>query len=528
MPEAIHFRGNKKRPHGSPVLREFVLDDEPDVQLIEGPVESGKTTGAIAKLYKIMCTMPRGVDGIRHSRFLVVRPTYGELLETVVADVLFWFPEAKYGTFKWSEPYKFTMKFLDVECEWVFMAFMDASEAVLRKLRSTQFTAAWVNEGQYCPLRLFTEIIDRTGRFPARVTTPNYDRRKRAILDNNAPPQHAHWIRYMRKDIPLPADMPDDQKMAYRKPESWKFYRQPAAVLEIKNKETGELSGYKLNPIAENLQHMGDEPYTAVGGKPRDQIDRDYRNISRPARSGTPRYPHFDREYHVANENLTPNESRPLILGIDFGLTPGVVFEQVIDGRWYTFWEHVSGNEGAKELAESIKTILAERFAFAREIGISAWGDPQGGWRGASSSKKTNTSFAILRAAGIPVKHPQAKDNPELRMNIGRKVIKGGINQGPKILIDPRCVRLIEALDGGAKMVTRSNVDGTSVKEELVKNHHSHIVEAWEYSKWGHGEGADLIKSPDQANGRGRRTNTRSNRGVGSPGRTWAKVSARG
>lgn len=509
MAKSIHFRGDDKHPHGSPTLSEVVLDDTHDVILCEGPVESGKTTAMIGKLYKMMCTMPRCKDGIRRSKFLVVRPTYGELLETVVADWLGWFPEEMYGTFKWSEPYRHNMKFLDVECEILFMAFMDASETVLRKLRSTQFTAAWVNEGQYCPLRLFTEIIDRTGRYPQKADCPNWDRRKRAFLDNNAPPAHAHWIRYMRGDIPLPAEMPDDQKMAYKRPAHWKFYKQPPAVLEIKDPGTGELKGYELNPKAENLQWMGDTAYLGnIAGKPRDQIDRDFRNITRPSRSGTPRYPMFQREYHVASSPISPNEGRPLILGMDFGLTPGVVFEQVIDGRWYTLWEHVSDNEGAEELAISIKRILSERFSFYREVGLSAWGDPQGGWRGASSSRSTNTSFAILRAQGIPVKHPAKKDRPELRMNIGRKLLREGINQGPKVLIDPRCVRLIEALDGGATMVTRNTPDGITVQEQLVKNQHSHICEAWEYPKWGYGEGQDMVRGPEGSRGRGKVTRT--------------------
>jgi len=537
MPRAIHFRGDERYPNGSPTLRKFVMEEEPDVQLIEGPIESGKTTGCIAKLYKQMCEMPRGVDGYRHSKFLITRPTYGELLETVVADWLFWFPEKVYGNMTRSEPYHYYMNFEDVRCEVVFMALVDSSEPVMRKLRSTQFTSAWVNEGQYCPLKLFTGIIDRCGRFPARVVTPNYDRRKRAILDNNAPPDNNHWIRRMRGDVALPEDMPDDQKMAYDKPENWKFYRQPAAVLERKDpntgdlgvidQETGKLEKYKLNPKAENLQHMGDKPYSTFAGKSRDEIDRDYRNISRPSRSGTPRHPHFDRDYHVAQEALQPNPDVELILGIDFGLTPAVMFEQRIDGRWYTYREHVAKNEGAEELVESIKEILVKHFPFYVNTGIRAWGDPQGGWRGSQSAKKTKTSFAILRAGGVPVVHPKPKDNPELRMSIGRKLLKGGINKGPKVIIDPSCTWLIAGLDGQAKMVTRTTPDGLVIKSELAKNEHSHPVEAWEYSKWGYGEGADMVKA--SANGKkSRRFNTGQTSGRESTdARTWKKVRVR-
>jgi len=540
----IHFRGNEDHPHGSPTLQRFVEDEHWDVQLIEGPVESGKTTGVIGKLYKLMCEMPRSRDGKRRSRILVVRPTYGELLNTVVKDFVGtdeqpgWFPEKVYGKLTLKEPITYEMRFLDVVCEVVFHAFMDASEQVLRKLRSTQFTACWYNEGQYAPLRLFTEMIDRTGRYPSKEMCPNYDRRKRAFLDNNAPSKHDHWIRLMRGDVPIPADLPESIKMQFKPPANWKFYKQPPAVLEVKDPITGELGVenprtgvvelYRLNPDAENLQWMGANPYLpALAGKPRDQIDRDFRNVSRPARSGTPRYPMFDRAIHVSKVALQPYESRPIILGMDFGLTPGVVFEQVIDRRWYTFREHVADNEGAEELAQSILRVLNQYFPFFRETGITAYGDPQGGWRHGNSSSAQNTSFAILKASGIPVTAPAKKDKPELRMNIGRKLLREGINNGPRVLIDPVCLRLIEALDGGATMKTMTRPGGVEVKEELNKDQHSHICEAWEYPKWGYGEGRDMIRMPEGSRGTGKRTNV-STAGVGTPGRKWSRVSRRG
>lgn len=527
MQRSIHFRGNKKHPHGSPTIREFVLDRTSDVKLIEGPIESGKTTGAIGDLYLEMCLMPRCLDGIRRSRMLIVRPTYGELHETVVKDWLEWFPEAEYGTYRASEPSTYNMKFEDVECQVVFMALLDAKKETLRKLRSTQFTKAWVNEGQYCPLQLFTEIIDRCGRYPSKSMCPDWDRVKRAILDNNAPPTHHHWIRFMRGDVPLPADMPDDQKMAYKKPAGWKFYRQPAAVIEVKKPGTGELLGYKINPVAENLQWQGEAAYLGnIGGKPRDQIDRDYRNVTRPSRSGTPRYPGFDREFHVSTEKLVANDGHPLILSFDFGMTPACMFEQRIDGCWYTLWEHVATNEDAEELAENVKVILGARFPFHRETGISAFGDPQGGWKG---SNRRATSFSILESiAGIIVKAPAKKDNPELRMNIGRRLLRESNNRRPKVLIDPRCVRLIEAMDGGCKMKQVVTGDSISVKEEIIKDAYSHPVEAWEYDKWGFGEGKDLVTRAAGAERRGKVTKTLANKpGFGAEGRTWAAVSRR-
>ena len=498
----LHFRGNERWPHGSPVLRSYVGDDEHDVNLCEGPVESGKTAASIARAYRLMCEMPRGLDGVRRSRGLIVRPTYGELLETVVTDWLEWFPEEVYGEFKRTEPYKHKMRFLDVECDVVFMALCDDKPETLRKLRSTFFTWAWVNEGQYCPLRLFTEIIDRTGRYPRKVDCPSYDRRKRAWLDNNAAPQHRHWIRVMRGDVGLPHDMPADERLALQKPDNWRFWRQPPAVLEDKD-ERGNVTGYRLNPKAENLQNMGDDPYLpALSGKARDQIDRDFRNVSRPMRGGAPRYPGFDRTWHVADTVLEPYEGAEIILGFDWGLTPACTFEQVVDGQWRCYHELVFTNAGAEEMAPEVLRVLGRRFPWYRQAGLSAWGDPAGAWRqGSVSAAASHTSFAVMKAHGIQVRAPFERDDPELRLATGRQLLKDTVNRAPRVLICPEhCPRLIEAMDGGARM-KQVRIEGTEhVVEQLVKNASSHVIEAWEYPKIGYGEGRALVAVPGARN----------------------------
>lgn len=497
MANVITFNGNERFPHGSPTLRAFLSDTTADVKLVQGPVESGKSGACMTQIYIWMCTMPRCRDGIRRSRFLIVRPTYGELLTSVIRDFLEWFPEDQYGKFKSTEPYSYKMKFRDVECTVDFVSYADTAPDTLKKLRSTQYTGAWVNEGQFTPLKLWTEIIRRTGRYPSKKMCPDYDRRKRAVLDNNAPLTFDHWILYMRGDSPIPDDMPEDQRIAYEQPPNWAFYVQPPALLEVKN-EKGEVVDYKLNPKAENLQNMGEHPYSEWGGMTRDEIDRDFRNITRAERTGAVRYPMFSREKHVAKSPITPNENLPLIIGMDFGTTPACIFSQRHAGRWFTLRELVPDKQLVSwEFAPLVLEAINTHFPFAKETGIVAWGDPSGNWKHETSSPTLNTTFKIFEHFGIKVKMPWKKDKPQLRMETGRRLLTEFPEGDPRVLIDPSCRRLIAALDGGMTMKT-VKVAGTEITRfELNKNLHSHAGEAWEYSFCGEGEARETIGLPE-------------------------------
>lgn len=478
----------------APTIRRYLLSSV-SVRIIVGPRESGKTVGSAAGIYSIMCTIPRCKDGIRRSRFLIIRPTYGELEQGTMKTWLDWFDEETYGKVTGSGPYIQTIRFEDVESEIVFLAVGDVRD--LKKLRSQEFTAAWINEAQFAPLRVVTEVLDICGRYPAKIECPAWDRKKTLFLDANAPESELHWMWLMSGKTPMPRDMPEDQKLAYKKPPGWEFFFQPAALLERFDEE-GSLIGYELNPKAENTINHGERPYgNATDGKTRDEITRDY--LCRPAssRSGRPRYPKFDRTWNVSDTPLKPYDGAPVVLGIDPGAAAsGVVFEQHIEGRWLTFRELIGEGVGMDELAPKILEVLSNHFPGWREAGLSAWIDPFGGWDGGGSTAQA-TSKNILLAHGIPVQSPAAKDDPQLRMEIGRRILHASAPANPrmpKVLIDgENCPRLVEALDGGAQLYMSKAGGAENAKWKLKKDEHSHIVEAWEYPKWGHGEGDVLL-----------------------------------
>lgn len=465
--------------------------------IVQGPIESGKSVAALACIYGAMCSTPRWDKGIRRSRFLISRPSYPELQTSTIPTWLSWLPEETYGKFSWSEPYTHNIKFLDVESEVVFVSFADDKPETLKALRSTEWTGAWINEGQYVPRRLLMEMSDRTGRYPP--VARGGSGRKFLIMDMNAPQSNEHWVLRMRGDVDLPEDMPEGERMAYQKPSFLKFYMQPPALKQVKD-AMGKHAGWKVNKKAENLENMKPDRYLRLAeGKTLDEIRRDLCNEVVESTSGAPCFPNWDRDRHSTQDAIEAVEGLPLYLGFDWGATPAMTVWQNVGGQWRGLSELVETNSLIVEFAPKCKRMIAQRWPWAMTEGgpgVIAWGDPEGDWR---DERTGTTSYGIMKAvAGITVRAPATKDNPQLRLETGRRILGEAMPDGTPRLICSRhplrgMPRFCAAMGGGyiLKMV---KVDGTEkVKAEPVKNSASHVAEAGLYVLWGGGEGAATL-----------------------------------
>lgn len=518
-----------------PVAREFLRSKTP-IRILEGPIESGKSSTSAMAVYAVMCTVPRDKQGLRRSRILVTRDTYPNLRGSTAETWLDWFKRETYGRFTESEPYIHTLSFRDVRSEVVFEAFADDSDETISALRSKEYTAAWINECQFTKRRLFFEIASRTGRYPKRIDIehnfqPGEGLKQCVIADHNAPFTDDNWIRLMRGDVPLPEDMPPEDRMQYIKPANVEFFRQPPALLEEFGGDGKTLIGYRLNPAAENIQNMRDgirstieleramvehqeakergedvgEPPVShryielAGGKTRDEIERDLLGRTARIRRGAPVTPSFRVNRHVTSPTAQPMEGIAIGIGADHGLTPAVVFGQKIGPRWFIFDELVETNKTTTEFAPLVKGHLLTRYPWAggeHGVGYYAWGDPAGDWKGQQTRK---TTFQIYAAHDIQMRAPAAKDNPQIRIAAIRACLDTMIDDSPKLQIHPRCKHTIAALDGGAQLTQRKIDGGTRIVEEIIKNSASHVIEALMYLLWGGGEGVQVLRPAGSA-----------------------------
>lgn len=484
----------------APTLRAAALDPRP-VRIVWGPVESGKTVWLLLQLYAIACTIPRCRDGIRRSRFLIVRGTEGELKRGILRTWEQMFPEEVWGPVLGSMPALITLRFLDVEAEFEFFAFEDDSEAVLRKLRSTDYTAAAINEGQFTPLRLMTAIRQRAGRFPKKTDCPDFDRKKRLVMDMNSPRTADHWLLYMMGETPLPADMPDSERYQYRLPDDWGIYKQPGVVDPVYD-DRGEMRGFDISPLAENLPYQDRAAILSMCATGNlDDILRDYCNRLVVVKQGAPRYPRFRRSWHVSERPIEIVRGGAPIIGYDPGLTGAAVFFQKVRGQWRAVREMNAAREthlrGAKRQGERMLEILRRDFPWFATSGVSCWGDPFGAWGGTGDEKENTTYYSILRQMGLDFQSPAPKDSPSHRHEVGQALLAASDYGVPRLLLCPSGVpTLIEAIESGAVMKQVKRANDMVVVGELVKNNHSHIIEAAEYAWWGGGESVSIVTQP--------------------------------
>ena len=158
------------------------------------------------------------------------------------------------------------------------------------------------------------------------------------------------------------------------KPDNWKFFNQPPAMTELRNKEK-EIDGYEENKEAENINNLTPNYYkNIIRGKTKSWIDVYVLNKLGQIEDGKPVYESFRSDIHVAKGDLAIAEGIPIFVGIDFGLTPACVFAQRIRQRWVIIDELVAEDMGIVKFSELMKQVMATYLP--RQFYI--FGDPAG------------------------------------------------------------------------------------------------------------------------------------------------------
>ena len=138
-------------------------------------------------------------------------------------------------------------------------------------------------------------------------------------------------------------------------------------------------------------------------------------------------------------------------------------------------------------------------FPWYSQTGVVLWGDPFGNF---SHTSEEDTFFEIARQDGLNFMTPATKDNPSMRHETGKAIVKNMDNGIPKLIVCPFGMpSFIEAMDGRCVMKSVKSPNGMVQRSEINKtNGYADIFEAAEYAWWGGGENHLIIenKSADQ------------------------------
>jgi hypothetical protein len=476
----------KYKPDGQ-IIKDFMKDNS-FFRGIRGPVGSGKSVACCVEIFRRALAQEPNADGIRRSRWAIIRNTNPQLRTTTIKTWLDWFPEHVWGKFNWSVPYTHKIQTHDLDIEVIFLA-LDRPEDV-KKLLSLEVTGVWVNEAREVSKSIIDAASMRVGRFPSMkdggCTWTGL------ICDTNAP-EEDHWWPIMSGEVPVPDHIAKEEAKMLIKPNNWQFFTQPSGMVEKKDNE-GNVLEYIKNSKAENITNMREDYYpNIVQGKTKSWIDVYVMNKLGSIQDGKPIYPMFAPDVHVAKEEIPVAASIPVYIGIDFGLTPACVFGQKIRGRWLILQEIVAFDMGIVKFSEILRQELATRYSMCEAI---IFGDPAGDFRAQTDE---STPFQILRGAGL-LARPAPSNDVSLRLESVQSPLNRMIEGQSGLLIDPRCRNIIKGFEGGYQY-RRLQVSGERFDDKPEKNHYSHIHDALQYLMLGAGEGRQVMHNTNITKG---------------------------
>jgi hypothetical protein len=184
-----------------------------------------------------------------------------------------------------------------------------------------------------------------------------------------------------------------------------------------------------------------------------------------------PVYKYFRPDYHMAKERLRyiNNGVRPVVIGMDLGLTPAAVIgQQDPRGRALILAEAVSFDMGVQRFVRTmLKPLIYERFPGALVIVVT---DPAGIQRAQTDER---SAVDIIKAEGLRV-IPARTNSISARINSVDDYLMRQVDGDPAFLVDPSCTHLKAAMMGGYRYKPRGD-------EAIDKNKHSHVAEALQY-----------------------------------------------
>jgi len=457
-----------------PVSSRFMAATAP-VQILNGPIGSGKTTTALMKairLASMQATSTRdtspGPGGrrlpVRKFKLCVVRDTYRQLWKTTMQS---WFRRVPQtvGDFTGAEnaPATHRITFAPgdgtlVEFHADFVAIGD--QAVEDVLRGYEPTAFYLNELDLLAREVMIYAAGRTGRYPG--------------MDEGGPSWHG---------LLADCNAPILQSWLYEE-----IFTAPLAEIEAKGVALfRQPSG--LDQHAENLPNLPPGYYAnQVRLNPDWYVRRMIKNIPGFDRSGKPIYPEFVDALHVPGCELEFTPGLALGIGLDAGLNPAAVFGQRMPNGQRRILDELVGEQGTgpRRFGEDLAKRLHERFPAARKI--TGYADPSAAYGADKAAGEQSWIEIVAATAGITIV-PAPTNALIPRLEAVRRPLTRLIDGEPGLLLSPRCKLVRQGFASGYRFRKLQIATADRYTDEPDKNAFSHPHDALQY--WCSADGED-------------------------------------
>jgi hypothetical protein len=512
----------------SPIAWKY-RQDRSFASFIVGPVGSGKSVPSMQRFLDIGSEQEPSPDGIRRSRFALIRNTMPELRSTSAVTYQQIFPPDVFGEIIWRSPATHTIapRGSGLEIEVTLLA-LDKPKDV-KKLLSLELTGAYAQEVREVPRSIVTRLTERVGRFGINERATTWS----GIWGDTNPPDADHWL-YNWHHTSRPA--------------GFNFHSQPPGVLEVKRVGGGveivdesfpELVGRRLtsavvlavykrkvtqldcpvevieaadrqwivNPwhenmialssVTEGVNPLGARSYygRSLAGKELAEIQSYLQGLYTFVSDGRKVIPSYNPQVHGV-DHLPVMENEPIYIGADIGggtLQPSaLLFQKHPRGVLLAHREVVCFDLGIKRFGELVVDALVRHFPshVARGLTGTGWGDPAGRKR---DEIFETASFDYLRTNHGLNLEPAPSQDPRMRQAALSAPCERLIDGKPGLLVNKAgCPTLHKGLSG-AWFFKRVAVGGEArYASEPAKNDYSHICDGAGYGFLGAGEFARL------------------------------------
>lgn len=444
--------------------------DTSDIRYIEGPFGSGKTTACLFELIKLAMEQQPDEQGVRRTRWAIIRNTYPELKSTTIKSFQRWVPN-EIAPVVYSIPItsRFKQRLPDgtrVDIEFIFMA-LDSPEDVA-KLLSLEITGAYINEGREIAWEVMEGLVGRIGRYPETIKDADtgeitYGPTRPCIVVDSNPPRTTHWLhtKFATGDVQTYEISLGSKTMITK----WSRFKQPPAV--YKDDVTGE---WVLNPDAENLAHLPDGYYAKQMMLGDEHIRVNLAGEPGMVRKGTPIFSKYSEHKHVAKQIILPKRGTSILLGVDFGLTPAVIVGQLHYKGLVLLDELPATDESLEDFLDLyVLPLLRSKY---NGYNVVACGDPAGGGR---SSINKMTSIGVMQQRGIKT-YPAITNNFTKR----KEAVDWFLGRDEGFTVSPDLIHVRETMGAGYVWKEAKNKKNLVI-EVADKNEFSHMADAIQY-----------------------------------------------
>lgn len=416
------------------------------VRAILGPIGSGKSVTCVLDLLMIAMDQEPDRDGIRRTKFAIIRNTYRELLDTTIATFFTWIQEESGHFSSLNMTFNIEQELSDgtiMQAEFLFRALDKPDD--IKKLLSLEITAAWINEAREISKSVVDMVQGRVGRYPPPVlgVQPTFFG---LIMDTN-PPDSDHWWYTLFEEL---------------QPDNHKLFTQPSGISDV----------------AENIHNLPRNYYkNMMAGKTQDWINVYVKGMYGFIADGKPVWSEYNDQTHSSTEAYTPDPNRTLYVGVDFGLTPAAVIGQLTpSGRMAIFDELCTFDMGAMSFGKLLHQKLSTTYGNFKSIEV--YGDPAGDGRAQTDE---TTPFQILANQGVVAWPTYTNDFSVRREVVADYMMRLDFSGRPAFCVHSSAPTVRKACAGGYKY-KRMQVTGQERYQDMPdKGKYSHAGDAMQY-----------------------------------------------